>query len=180
MTADELIDEILRREGGYVDHPADRGGPTNYGITQATLSDWRGSLVSKQDVRDLTEAEARAIYQRNYITRPGFHRINNPHVQGLAVDMAVNHGPTAAVKMIQRAVGTKDDGILGPQTLAAVNMVDPVRVYRRMVGQRARFFGRIISKDPKLAKARQAGFALQAEFASGWLNRLAEFVEEGP
>jgi len=180
MTPDDLIDDLIRREGGYVDHPADRGGPTKYGITQRTLSEWRGVQVSKQEVRDLTETEARAIYRRNYITRPGFHRIADPDVQGLVVDMGVNHGVINAVKMIQRAVGVTDDGVFGPQSLAAVNSMNPAKGYRRIVGQRARFFGRIISRDPELARAREAGFDLQAEFASGWLNRIAEFVEEGP
>ena len=54
---DEIIDDILRREGGYVDHPLDRGGPTNFGITQITLD----ALGVPRSVRDLTIEEARRI-----------------------------------------------------------------------------------------------------------------------
>ena len=56
----------LQFEGGYSDHPADPGGATKYGITQAVLAEWRGRQVSKQEVRDLARSEAEAIYRRNY------------------------------------------------------------------------------------------------------------------
>ena len=60
MTIDQMLNDVLRREGGYVHDPADRGGPTHYGITQRTLRAWRGQLVTAADVRDLTTAEAKA------------------------------------------------------------------------------------------------------------------------
>ena len=72
MTDTAIIDAILRREGGFVDHPADQGGPTKYGVTQRTLKQYRGRSVTVGDLRDLGESEARLIYQRLYITGPGF------------------------------------------------------------------------------------------------------------
>jgi lysozyme family protein len=62
-TDDAILAAILRREGGFVNHPADRGGPTHYGITQATLQAWRGRAVSEEDVRALSVEEAKAIYR---------------------------------------------------------------------------------------------------------------------
>ena len=63
---DTILDEIIRREGGYVNHPADRGGPTNFGITAQTLGSWRklGRPATTAEVRALTEAEARAVYRQ--------------------------------------------------------------------------------------------------------------------
>ena len=67
---DTILDEIIRREGGYVNHPADRGGPTNFGITAQTLGSWRklGRPATAAEVQALTETEARAIYRQQYIT----------------------------------------------------------------------------------------------------------------
>ena len=68
MTDDDIIAAIIRREGGFVDHAADRGGPTKYGITLAVLAAWRGKAVYGADVQALTQEEARRIYQAHYLT----------------------------------------------------------------------------------------------------------------
>lgn len=57
---------VLAQEGGYADHPYDPGGATNFGITIATLRDWRGRPVSKADVRALGRDEVAAIYRARY------------------------------------------------------------------------------------------------------------------
>jgi lysozyme family protein len=64
---DTILDEIIRREGGYVNHPADRGGPTKYGITAQTLGRWRklDRPATATEVKALTETEARAIYRQH-------------------------------------------------------------------------------------------------------------------
>jgi len=71
---DAILDRIIRREGGYVNHPADRGGATNFGITAQTLGNWRklGRPATVAEVMALTETEARAIYRQQYIAGPGF------------------------------------------------------------------------------------------------------------
>lgn len=179
MTPDQLIDDILRREGDrYTDHPADKGGPTRYGITQETLASWRGTPVSKSEVANLTRDEARRIYYARYIQAPGFLQIVDPYLRGLAVDMGVNHGPPQAVRMMQRAAGVPVDGKLGPVTAAAINALDPRLAFRRMLAQRVRLYGQIITRDPAVAQAKQAGIRLQAENAHGWFNRVAEFLEQ--
>lgn len=83
--------ELLKHEGGYVDHPSDPGGATNMGITIATLREWRGKAVTKQDVKRLTRTEAMAIYRARY-----WNVIDGDNlrlgVDALAFDIAVNHG----------------------------------------------------------------------------------------
>ncbi len=111
--------EVLPHEGGYVDHPDDPGGATNLGITHATLAAWRGKPVTKQDVRNLSKAEAAAIYRARYwdavqgdLLPPGLD---------LAVfDYAVNSGPGRAARSLQAVLGVTQDGAIGPATLAAV------------------------------------------------------------
>ena len=71
----DIIGEIIKREGGFVDHPSDRGGPTKFGITLRTLRAWRGQPVTREDVRTLTKAEARQIYAERYIQSPKIDQI---------------------------------------------------------------------------------------------------------
>ena len=165
---DAILDKIIRREGGYVHHQADRGGPTKYGITAQTLGDWRrlGRPATAAEVQALTEAEARAIYRQQYITGPGFDAITYPPLLHLLADSAVHSGPKRAVQWLQTALGVTADGVIGPQTRAALAAADPGVLYGKVLGQRLRHLGRLITRDPK-----------QAAFAAGWLNRLAEFVE---
>lgn len=165
MTTDEIITAILKREGGYTNHAADRGGPTNFGITQARLADWRGHPVSADDVKALTENEAKNIYKVEYIERPGFSQIFDPMLQALLVDAGVNHGPRRAIKWLQKAVGEREDGVIGPKTLAAVTRLNSRKLYMEVLAQRIEFYGRLVTNDHS-----------QAVFAAGWNARAAEFV----
>ncbi len=165
---DTILDEIIRREGGYVNHPADRGGPTKYGITAETFGSWRklGRPATADEVQALTETEARAIYRQMYIIAPGFKYITHPALLHLLVDSAVHSGPKRAVQWLQTALGVAADGVIGPKTRAALAQADQGVLYGKVLGQRLRYIGRLITRDPK-----------QSAFAAGWMNRIAEFVE---
>lgn len=180
MTPNDIIDGILIRESAaYSNRAADRGGPTKYGVTQATLSEWRGRPCTVDDVKNLSEREARDIYREMYIVRPGFLGIENEDVRTLAVDCAVNHGVSRAVKLLQMASRSFPDGIFGPNTKTAVNRMTAGVLYRRLCAQRVRLYGELIAKDPELKKAVADGHdKLQALNAGGWLNRAADFIEE--
>jgi lysozyme family protein len=93
---------VLRAEGGFVNDPADGGGPTNHGITQATLAAWRKRPVTVDEVRALTLAEALAIYRANYWAAAGCDALPSG-LDLLLFDMAVNAGPGTARKLLQRA-----------------------------------------------------------------------------
>jgi lysozyme family protein len=164
MTSEDVITEVIRREGGYVDHPSDRGGPTHYGITLKTLAAWRGQPVTAEDVFALTEAEARDIYRREYVERPGLDQIADPLLRGLLVDYAVHSGPRRAIEELQRVAGVTVDGKLGPQTLSAVAAKGAESLRRGVLRARGRYLARLLS-DPS-----------QRVFAAGWVNRLMEFV----
>lgn len=174
---EEIIEEVIAREGGFVNHGADRGGATKYGITQKTLSDYRGKEVTVQDVSDLTKAEAANILRNKYLTSVQLHRIDDPYVLTLAFDCSVHHGPRRAIQWLQQIVGVVDDGVFGGATELAVNTYEPVRLYHQLLAKRIKFFGSLVSNDPELRRARRAGFNLQAEFAEGWNNRAASFLE---
>lgn len=127
---DELIDAVIDREGGYVRHPADRGGATRYGITEAVA---RANGYAG-DMRHFARPAAEAIYRRAYWHQPGFDRIAEraPRLAAELFDTGVNMGPATATTFLQRALnalnrGASDypdvplDGRVGAGTLAALD-----------------------------------------------------------
>lgn len=180
MSQPDIIGEILNREGGFSNLAADRGGATNFGITQGTLSDWRKMPATVDDVRQLQEAEAREIYRQRYLVAPRLDAIKDASVLALALDCSVNHGPHQTVLWLQRIAGVADDGMFGPASEEALNAIPAREVYFRLLGKRAAFYGKIISDDKELERAKKAGFHLQAEFAHGWGHRIADFLVSPP
>lgn len=168
MTDDQIIDAIIQREGGFVNHRHDKGGATKFGITAATLGAWRGyghsALV--EEVKQLSVHEAREIYRQQYIVKPGFAAIDDDGLRAQLVDDAVLSGPLAAVTTLQLALGVKPDGMLGPVTVVAANQADPVVLRRQLVIARSLRLARIVQQDPT-----------QASFIVGWLTRALGFLE---
>jgi len=113
------VAEVLRHEGGYVDHPRDPGGCTNLGVTRLTLERWRREPVACDDVRALGEAEARAIYRAHYWNAVRADQLP-PGVDLCVFDAAVNSGRRRAAGWLQEALRlNRVDGAIGPVTLAA-------------------------------------------------------------
>jgi lysozyme family protein len=130
IDVDRLIDGLIEREGGYVANPADKGGPTCFGISEAVAraNGYRGPM------RQLPRDEAAAIYKRLYWLRPRFDEIarRSPRIAAELFDTGANMGPAVAVTFLQRALtalnrGGKDypdlvpDGRIGERTLAALD-----------------------------------------------------------
>lgn len=188
MNVSRVIDDILRREGGFVNDPADKGSATNYGITIKTLSDYRGRPVTPEEVARLTEPEARSVYFHLFVRGPGFQKIIDEQLMALAVDCGVNHGQERAIKWLQELVGVHVDGNLGPITADAINRQDPKRLYLRLAARRIRFYGEIVTRDwqrlvekARLTAAPEDDAALakmQAKYSFGWANRAADFIDD--
>lgn len=166
ITENQIIEGIIAREGGYVDHPADRGGPTNYGITLGRLREWRGDPnITANDVRMMRRGEAALIYLNDYIHRPGFHLIPDDHLREHVIDFGVHSGPVTAAIKLQKVVGVKQDGLIGPDTMKAIRRMGAAKASNLLMAERIKLFGRVVSKDHS-----------QAVFLNGWLNRALEFM----
>ena len=167
---DRVIEDVIEREGGYVDHPDDRGGPTKFGITQRTLGEHHGASATKDDVSSLTRAGAKQIYRQRYWYEPGFDALPGEGMAALMVealfDTGVHSGPGRAVRLLQRSLGTKEDGIIGPVTESSLAGMSPDQALSRFLTHRAMFLGELIGQDQS-----------QRSFRAGWANRVAEFVE---
>lgn len=167
LTDKDIIDGILAREGGYVDNHADHGGPTNHGITLETLTVWNQRPTTIGELKNLSEDEARKIYETAYIARPGLWVIQDPLVRAILVDMSVNSGPKAAVILLQHVLGTVEpDGILGDKTKEALTKMNSKLLAQKIITARLKFYAHLVQKDRS-----------QQQFAAGWMNRVAEFME---
>lgn len=164
-TFSSAIAYVFAHEGGYVNNRRDKGGPTNLGITQATLSAWRGTEATIAEVKALTRAEATAIYRAEYWARV--------HADALPVgldyamfDFAVNSGVGRAGRFLQtllkaRKVYAGDiDGVLGAKTLQALSQIrDMQRLVRDLQAMRLKYLKTLDN---------------WATFGTGWSRRVAE------
>lgn len=167
------IDTILEHEKGFVNHTSDRGGPTNFGVTIGTYSEWLGREATVEEVKNMSEETAREIYETRYLTGPRIHTLPEPP-QTLILDMAVNHGPKNAIRMLQRVINQAGfgpisvDGVIGPTTRSKVEEARGEMgkyLQNAIVHERKDFYKRIVERDPS-----------QEVFLKGWMNRANSFL----
>ena len=179
----QIAEEIVIREGGYVNDPDDPGGATNFGVTIHTMRRLgldldRDGAVTSRDVRRLTREQAIGIFLEHYFNRPLIAELPVP-LQATVFDMYVNAGGNA-VKILQNLLAQMGysvtvDGALGPQTLAAVraafraspdHLVDAYGIARR------NYYFRLADRrmaSRKYARTRAGG-------KGGWIKRAEEFI----
>ena len=162
---------VLKAEGGYTNHPADRGGPTNKGILQREYEQYRRRKgLSAADVRDILQTEVEDIYLHDYWLAGRCDRMPWP-VSFAHFDACVNTGLAQAAKFLQRTIGTRDDGVVGPLTLGALTSAlereFPGALAARLARQRIPFYRALAKRDPD-----------QRVFLQGWINRVGMLVAE--
>lgn len=165
---DRALDLLLAHEGGWSNHPADRGGATMYGVTQKVYDEWRQLTKQPwQSVRSITKNEARDLYERLYWNAAACDRMPWP-ISYMVFDGAVNSGVRRSVTWLQAALLVPADGIAGPQTISAIEAADKNKLVRELVDQRVVFLARLVQRAPK-----------QATFLLGWWRRVNDVLVVG-
>ncbi len=158
---DICLAEVLRHEGGYVDHPVDPGGATNMGITRKTLARWRNVSpwwnLPKTEVRNLTRTEAGRIYRAGYwnLCRAGDMP---PGIDLALFDYAVNSGPDRAIRALQAELSVVVDGLVGPLTIGAAARANVAKVVNALCDRRLGFL---------------KSLSTFSTFGRGWTSRVA-------
>lgn len=157
MTFDQAFTKLLGHEGGYVNHPNDPGGETNWGITVAVARQhgYAGNM------RDLSQDVAKRIYKAAYWDKVQADALP-AKVRYAVFDAAVNSGPGQAARWLQRALGVADDGRIGPITIAYARQADPEALAMKMLAQRLRFMTNLTAWP---------------SFSRGWARRIADLME---
>jgi lysozyme family protein len=151
MEFDTAFDRLLGSEGGYVNHPNDPGGETNWGISKRSYPD--------VDIKNLTREGAKAIYLRDFWAPLG----NAPAAIKFQVfDFAVNSGIQTAIRKLQSAIGVVDDGHWGPKSAAKLAGMDVSDVLMRFIARRLRFW---------------TSLSTWPTFGKGWANRAADNLD---
>ena len=112
--------ELLKHEGGFVNHPQDPGGITNLGVTKKVWEEWVGREVSVDDMKALKPEDVKPLYHNRYWDACKCDDLPSG-VDYCVFDTAVNSGRVRAVKFLQSVVGTVPDGAIGPVTIASTN-----------------------------------------------------------
>ena len=154
---DLFLSEVLKHEGGYVDHPKDPGGATNLGITIGTLSGWLGRPATKEEVRALTVKDVAPIYKRNYWDKVRGDDLPSG-VDTSTADFAVNSGVSRSAMYLQEVVGVAPDGKIGPLTIAATKRLSAAKIVNDLCDKRLYFLRRLSTFQT---------------FGKGWTTRVA-------
>lgn len=155
MNFQQALTIVLKHEGGYVNHPGDPGGETNFGITLAVAREngYTGSM------RTIPMNVVESIYKRQYWDR--VRAEDMPMGVRLALfDYSVNSGVSAASRALQRVLGVPDDGVIGPRTIAAA-VAQEVGLSARLCGHRLAFL---------------TGLKTWPVFGAGWVRRIADLL----
>jgi lysozyme family protein len=149
---DAAIIVVLRHEGGYCYTEGDAGGETNFGISKRSYPDL--------DIKNLTPADACMIYRRDWWDRFGYGRLLDQSIATKIFDTAVNMGPVPAHKIAQEAASATTDGILGPESITAINAQQASALLPRMQDLQAARYREIATERPQDVK-----------FLKNWLDR---------
>lgn len=164
---ESAIKIILKHEGGYVNHPSDPGGATNRGITYGLFKQYAGILGSSKNLdslKNLTEHQAKVIYRMEFWNKMKGDQFGDQQLANIVFDGYVNMG-VKALKLIQKEAGAWADGIIGSESLQAINRANPKLLFEGYKDARIKFYENLVAKKPELRV-----------FRNGWLNRINSFV----
>ena len=153
------IESVLRREGGYVNNPDDKGGETNWGISK--------KYHQNVDIKNLTREDAKLIYYGDYWLKNSLDKIAEQKVATATLDTVANHGSGA--RLIQQAINRAGgrvsvDGKIGTGTISVLNKLDPAKFLAALYVEREYKYRDLVSKDPT-----------QTQFLKGWLARISKY-----
>ncbi|MCJ0830424.1 hypothetical protein MN869_18580 [Acinetobacter sp. NIPH1876] len=152
-TFQDALKRVLLHEGGYVNHPSDPGGETNYGITKATAQNYGYKGSMKNIPMDMVER----IYKNQFWDALSCDSF--PYSFAFQYfDAGVNHGLVNARKILQRALGVKDDGIVGAITLNEIRKQPQFALINLFNAERVLFYTRIKTFNT---------------FGKGWMSRVS-------
>lgn len=159
---DVVFDRVVGHEGGFQADPRDRGNWTGGEVNKGKLVGTKFGLAAMTypdvDIKNLTVSQAKDIYFRDWWTRLGMGGWSKALAYQM-FDAAVNHGSGRANQFLQRAVGVKDDGVIGPVTAKAVAAMDNNDILLRFLAERLEYFTNVKTWE---------------SYSKGWARRVAQ------
>lgn len=170
----KYYDRLLKpSEGGYVNHPNDKGGETYGGIARNSNPNWEGWVFidAKKKIKPIPRytiykelsSSVKSYFKKMYWDKLQADKIENQSVAELLVDFLVNGG--FVISRVQKYLGIKADGIIGKNTITAINKANQSALYKFVSEWRYNHFDNIVKNDPT-----------QEVFYKGWMDRLSKFT----
>jgi len=178
----------LAHEGGWADHPKDPGRATMKGITIGTYAQFKGRKVTKDELRNISDADLRTIYRRNYWDKVRGDDLPTG-LDLVAFDGAVNSGPSRGARWLQHGVGALPDGKIGPETVRAATITNAAQAVGRACDARLSFLrslktwatcGKGWSSRVEDIRAKAIGMARHVSETAETLTRPAPHVNAPP
>lgn len=164
---DPAIAIVLKHEGGFTNNPLDKGGPTNFGITHTTLSEYLGVPATTEMVEGMSEELAKEIYKKLFWDRLDLDTLASQQLAVVLLDIAVVQGLSKLVLNVQKLLGIYPDGIVGPVTLNKLREI-------------------LIPQELALAIVKEAQLSFvsltlynssQLQFLPGWIRRTQDLLD---
>lgn len=167
MNFDKAFEHVIGVEGGYSNHPNDKGGPTNYGITLGALKKYlERDDITALDVKNMTLETAKSVYYWNYWDKWKLDDVESELKSTMMFDQCVNWGiGKSIIKRVQRIVGVDADGVIGPKTLKAINTMDDIEFGKEYAFNAQDRYCRLVQANRS-----------QVVFIAGWINRTQKLV----
>lgn len=159
--AEKLMAFIHKWEGGFANNPNDGGGCTMKGITLSTYRDYYGRHKTCNDLKYITDEEWLHIFKDGYWDMCRADEIDSQIIANIIVDWAWMSGVKTAVKKVQKILNVDVDGVIGKNTLYAINKCNEEILFNDIYNERVKFYTNIVEDKPS-----------QKIFLNGWLNRL--------
>jgi lysozyme family protein len=153
---DKSLALVLKSEGGYINHRDDPGGETMMGVTKGAWSGWLKRPIQDGEMIKLTVADITPFYKALYWDASQCPRLPIG-IDYLVFDSAVNMGVGRAVRLLQQSLGCVPDGVIGPNTMRAINAADVNILIDKFSAQKEQFYRSLKT------------FII---FGKGWLNRV--------
>lgn len=159
---DSCLASLLTHEGGFVSHRSDPGGMTNLGVTRRVWEAHVGHSVEETEMRALTPDMVSPLYKKDYWDKAKCDALPSG-VDYAVFDIAVNSGVPRAARILQQALGLVDDGVIGPNTLAAINGKNAQDLVKKICDIRLTFLQHLPTWPT---------------FGRGWARRVSEVMAD--
>jgi lysozyme family protein len=190
---EDRVNHVLNSEGGFVNDPIDRGGPTNRGISWDVWVENAQSILGKQptlsNLENLSADDAKTIYKVKFWDKIYLDDIEDGDLRWLLFDFYVNSGGNAII-VLQKELNKMGhslsiDGVMGPNTINAINSSNIIGLYNNFKEGRRTFYEKLVQKDIDRYLKKHPGanenelrYNTQLRFKNGWINRVNAFIEK--
>lgn len=161
--------KLLHLEGGFVNNPKDKGGPTKFGVILDTWKTYgydknRDGIINIDDLKVISIEDAKNIAKKIFWDYFKADEIKNQSIAELIADWGYNSGRTTVARRVQRILKLTVDGIFGEETIKAVNKANQQKLFEAIKADRKAFIEALVRMEPE-----------QKVFYKGWMNRINSF-----